>query len=320
MFGFPAIGLCRRFLWPADKGWLGWSNSLRKPAKIWANHMGTNYEGNISERKSINKSPDFPIKLYCKMSGDLHAMITLHHYMVDFLLSEEQLPCWRLNELSKHLILQVPVEFQFQPSSSWPFTNIEQHLASNTSVESCFGVCSWKVPTPPGQRKWLLWNMWKEQVFGTSMEARSMMIKRFELCGVDVCVLLVLSTHMRHLRNNGLENSVCLKHAKPPSLSVSIKVHGSSCGFKLKPWNQNPYLQTFFHDFQHQKKTKPNCFVVFGNPLSCGQTAAWHLGSVTTISGDITCKDEIGVVGSATTNNNIHPTGNFWVYRNYCRL
>lgn len=85
IFGFPAIGLCRRFLWPADKGWLGWSNSLRKPAKIWANNMGNNYEGNISERKSINKSPDFPIKLYCKMSGDLHRMITLHHFMVDFL-------------------------------------------------------------------------------------------------------------------------------------------------------------------------------------------------------------------------------------------
>lgn len=41
IFGFPAIGLCRRFLWPADNGFLGWSNSLRKPAKIGANTMGT---------------------------------------------------------------------------------------------------------------------------------------------------------------------------------------------------------------------------------------------------------------------------------------
>ena len=37
----------------------------------------------------------------------------------------------------------------------------------------------------------------------------------------------------------------------------------------------------------------------FGNPSSCRQTATWHLGSDTTISGDITCKDEMGVVVSA---------------------
>ena len=68
----------------------------------------------------------------------------------------------------------------------------------------------------------------------------------------------------------------------------------------LKSKSQSSHL---FHDFPYQKNNeKPNVSDFF-----FGMTP--HLGSDRTISdGDITWKDEIGVVGLANVKNNIYPT------------
>ena len=95
----------------------------------------------------------------------------------------------------------------------------------------------------------------------------------------------------------------------PPSLSISVKVHGSTCGSKQwNPENQNPNFHLLYMiSIKKETKAKLPC-LVWGTPHPVAKTATWHLGSDTTISGDITCKDKICVWGSANANNNIQPT------------
>ncbi len=91
-----------------------------------------------------------------------------------------------------------------------------------------------------------------------------------------------------------------LRHS--PFQSRLMDQHAVQNSGILKSKSQSSHL---LHDF-HGKTTKTKLPCLFwGTPSSTvPKTATWHLGSDTTISGDITCKGEIGV-GSANVNNNI---------------